>query len=200
QYDNAVQGDLWRFLTQSWNESESFDPSRTVQTIMNTWTLQEGYPVVNITRNTTHLFLSQERFLLRVKSNNSSENTDSQEWWIPIKENKWFIINVQKTGFYRVNYDDSNWLRLKEQLLNNFSLIHRLNREQIIDDAFNLARIGYVEYDLPLGISDYIKMEKDLTVWTTFLNNFKYILDMARNHKNDTIEFFDVNFLQFDNN
>ncbi|RXG69955.1 Aminopeptidase N, partial [Armadillidium vulgare] len=59
QYDNAVQGDLWRFLTQSWNESESFDPSRTVQTIMNTWTLQEGYPVVNITRNATHLHLSQ---------------------------------------------------------------------------------------------------------------------------------------------
>ncbi|RXG53626.1 Aminopeptidase N, partial [Armadillidium vulgare] len=110
-------------------------------------------------------------------------------------ENKWFIINVQKTGFYRVNYDDSNWLRLKEQLLKNFSLIHRLNREQIIDDAFNLARIGYVEYDLPLGISDYMKMEKDLTVWTTFLINFQYILDMAGNPKNDTIEFFDK-FLQ----
>ncbi|RXG54692.1 hypothetical protein Avbf_13919, partial [Armadillidium vulgare] len=105
-------------------------------------------------------------------------------------ENKWFIINVQKTGFYRVNYDDSNWLRLKEQLLKNFSLIHRLNREQIIDDAFNLARIGYVAYDLPLEISDYLKMERDPTVWTTFLNNFNYIFDMARDEKNDTTESF----------
>ncbi|RXG56650.1 hypothetical protein Avbf_17711 [Armadillidium vulgare] len=55
--------------------------------------------------------------------------------------------------------------------------------------------LGYVEYDLPLGISDYMKMERDLTVWTTFLINFQYILEMAGNPKNDTIEFFDK-FLQ----
>lgn len=76
----------------------------------------------------------------------------------------WLLANVNISGYYRVNYDLANWERLLS-LLNNDHKVktrvrprHRrfgevtafvsafsqalpiLNRAQIIDDAFNLAR------------------------------------------------------------
>ena len=35
------------------------------------------------------------------------------------------IVNVQQTGFYRVNYDSINWELISNALLNNFEEIHR---------------------------------------------------------------------------
>ena len=35
------------------------------------------------------------------------------------------IVNVQQTGFYRVNYDSKNWDLISNALLNNFGEIHR---------------------------------------------------------------------------
>merc|ERR1739838_671634 len=48
------------------------------------------------------------------------------------------IVNVQQTGFYRVNYDLENWNLLADQLIDNHTSIHRVNRAQIIDDARGL--------------------------------------------------------------
>ena len=35
------------------------------------------------------------------------------------------IVNVQQTGFYRVNYDHTNWDMLSTALVNNHEQIHR---------------------------------------------------------------------------
>ena len=35
------------------------------------------------------------------------------------------IVNVQQTGFYRVNYDSKNWELISNALLNNFEEMHR---------------------------------------------------------------------------
>ena len=44
------------------------------------------------------------------------------------------ILNVQQTGFYRVNYDLANWGLLAQHLLANHSQIHRINRAQVCLD------------------------------------------------------------------
>ena len=41
------------------------------------------------------------------------------------------ILNVQQTGFYRVNYDLANWGLLAQHLLANHHQIHRINRAQV---------------------------------------------------------------------
>ena len=41
------------------------------------------------------------------------------------------ILNVQQTGFYRVNYDLANWGLLAQHLLANHRQIHRINRAQV---------------------------------------------------------------------
>lgn len=46
------------------------------------------------------------------------------------------------SGYYRVNYDPENWMALAEVLDEAHETIDLLNRAQIIDDSFNLARNG----------------------------------------------------------
>ncbi|KZS16444.1 Aminopeptidase N [Daphnia magna] len=56
----------------------------TVKEIMDTWTLQMGFPLINVTSdyNTSGAVVSQERFLLR--KDPSSTDTHVYRWWVPL--------------------------------------------------------------------------------------------------------------------
>jgi aminopeptidase N len=78
----------------------------------------------------------------------------------------WFIFNKQQIGYYRVNYEDSNWRALTTALKSSdFETIHILNRVQIIDDAFALAAAGYIDYDIPYEIVMYLMHETNFFAW-----------------------------------
>ncbi|XP_071548141.1 aminopeptidase N-like [Panulirus ornatus] len=51
RYDNADQDDLWRFMTTAAHEDGSLPPQVSVKTIMDTWTRQEGFPVIYVSRD-----------------------------------------------------------------------------------------------------------------------------------------------------
>lgn len=92
--------------------------------------------------------------------------------------NEWLIVNYKQTGFYRVNYDTASWLRLINQLNSQqFDSIHVLNRAQIIDDLFNLARATYVEYELVLNASRYLIRETNHLPWKAFFNGLSYVYE-----------------------
>jgi aminopeptidase N len=90
------------------------------------------------------------------------------------------IVNVKQTGFYRVNYDVTNWERLAGQLETAHADIHRMNRAQMLDDAFNLARAGRLDYTTALTLTDYLGQELDYIPWTAALNGFAYIETMFK--------------------
>lgn len=50
-YDNAEQDDLWESLTEEAHKRGKLPKDMTVKNIMDTWTLQTGYPVITVTRN-----------------------------------------------------------------------------------------------------------------------------------------------------
>jgi len=50
-YQSAEQNDLWHALTQQAHKDKVLEPSVTVKEIMDTWTLQTGFPVITVTRN-----------------------------------------------------------------------------------------------------------------------------------------------------
>lgn len=90
--------------------------------------------------------------------------------------NDWYIVNFKQTGFYRVNYDTTSWKKLINKLNNEgFRAINVLNRAQIIDDLFNLARANYVEYELLMSVTPYLKRETDHLPWKAFFNSLSYI-------------------------
>ncbi|MCL4133369.1 UNVERIFIED_CONTAM: hypothetical protein GTU68_051110 [Idotea baltica] len=72
-YSSASQDDLWLYLTEQAHADGTLDADLTVKDIMDTWTLQMGYPVITVTRNDDGTALvTQERFLL-IQSENSQQ-------------------------------------------------------------------------------------------------------------------------------
>ncbi|XP_043064908.1 aminopeptidase N-like [Drosophila ficusphila] len=82
-YKNAERDDLWDSLTQAAHKNVALPKDYEIKAIMDSWILQTGYPIVNVTRDytTRTASLSQERYLL----NTNLSRTDHKEcWWIPL--------------------------------------------------------------------------------------------------------------------
>uniref|UniRef100_U5EU86 Aminopeptidase n=1 Tax=Corethrella appendiculata TaxID=1370023 RepID=U5EU86_9DIPT len=82
-YKNAIQDDLWASLTEVAHENDVLPKHITVKMIMDSWTLQTGYPVINVTRdyskNTADI--SQMRY---VADATSSKSLVENCWWVPL--------------------------------------------------------------------------------------------------------------------
>lgn len=67
KYGSANQDDLWETLTKEAHENGVLREVVTVKQIMDTWTLQTGYPVVNVSRDyeLNNIKMTQQRFFLR---------------------------------------------------------------------------------------------------------------------------------------
>lgn len=50
-YANAEQDDLWKFLTAAAHQDGTLPQDVAVKTIMDTWTLQKGLPIIKVTRS-----------------------------------------------------------------------------------------------------------------------------------------------------
>lgn len=74
-----------------------------------------------------------------------------------------------------MNYDASLWERIRIQLSNNHQNINVLNRAQIVDDAFNLARAGLINYNQAFSIVSYLYNETDYFPWYTAIKGFDYL-------------------------
>uniref|UniRef100_A0A8C8HK03 Aminopeptidase n=1 Tax=Oncorhynchus tshawytscha TaxID=74940 RepID=A0A8C8HK03_ONCTS len=166
----------------------------TVHDIMNHWVLQMGFPVVTINTHTHKHFLLDTEYVGSVPPSDFCQ----YEWIVPIKwmeagvvqkeiwllekealNNKltsghWVLANINVTGYYRVNYDLGNWERLLFQLSTNHQVIPVINRAQLVDDAFNLARAKLIPTTLALKTTKYLSKEIEYVPWESALNNLDY--------------------------
>uniref|UniRef100_A0A1W7RJE8 Aminopeptidase n=1 Tax=Agkistrodon contortrix contortrix TaxID=8713 RepID=A0A1W7RJE8_AGKCO len=198
EYGNTVCDDLWEQLQKAVNKNVSL-PS-TVKTIMDRWTLQMGFPVLTVDTSTG--IISQKHFLLDPESPVERPSPFNYTWIVPVSwlskgkeaemywltqakaENanfstsadrtQWLLLNVNVTGYFRVNYDLANWQMLMNQLNEDLQMIPVLNRAQIIGDAFNLARAKHVGSDLALNTTRYLGLEREYLPWDTALGNLDY--------------------------
>ncbi|KAL0968264.1 hypothetical protein UPYG_G00264470 [Umbra pygmaea] len=194
QYNNTVPKDLWEFLTEASLENKAIDVAK----VMDTWTKQMGYPVINISTSTgeahqAHFLLNQTshsnllwHIPIRVKKEGQgikevtmySENQGKQFDDFRSVNGKWVLANINCTGYFRVNYDQENWDRLLSQLEKNIHEIPIINRGQLIDDAFNLARAKYVNVTLALRTTKYLRNDTEYMPWESALRNLNYFILM----------------------
>ncbi|XP_060602695.1 aminopeptidase Ey-like isoform X2 [Ruditapes philippinarum] len=207
-YKTATHNDLWSSLSeQAVIDKHTYTD---VKAVMDTWVLEANYPVVNIARvNSSTIQLTQSAFLeteeQRVTRShviwkipfvyttdveNNFDKTFADITWISNKtahvtdkklENvDWIIGNIQQYGFYRVNYDDDNWNALLRQLRTDHTVIHPINRAQIINDAWNLARAGLLDMQIALKTLDYLDVEYDFVVWKSALRELEYMRSLLQ--------------------
>lgn len=93
----------------------------------------------------------------------------------------WILFNVNKTGYYRVNYDETNWRLLATALDKNHEDFPPETRASLIDDVFALATVGASRYETAFGFIKYMQMkERHYAPWSAFayhvfkLNNLLY--------------------------
>lgn len=75
-----------------------------------------------------------------------------------------------------MNYDETNWKLISDYLKGpNFENVHVLNRAQLIDDAFNLARSGRLSYAILFDLADYIRQETDYVPLYSLFRGLTYL-------------------------
>lgn len=194
KYENTDQYDLWKCIQKAVDEDAGHTQ---VAKVMSSWTNQIGYPVITI--NTTNGEIYQKHFLF----NDSAES--SLWWYIPIrvmsntsepslvwletsdtvrkneflsKTGEWILANVNCAGYFRVNYNPENWQRLLTQLETNPHRIPQMNRGQLIDDAFNLARAKLIDVTLALNSTRFLRNETAYLPWESAVRNLEYFVLM----------------------
>jgi aminopeptidase N len=170
--------------------------------MMDTWTLQRGMPILTVTRDYfwKTAVVAQQRFgvngaeqwivpLTWTTEAQLDFDTQTPAAWLmtantQLEEgvpspNQWLLLNVQQTGYYRVNYDQTNWDMLFAFLENpdTAGLIHPLNRAQILDDSFALAKFGHLHYDTALASTKYLKNETTMGPWMAAIASLEFIRD-----------------------
>nr|AEO12690.1 aminopeptidase N1 [Ostrinia nubilalis] len=89
---------------------------------------------------------------------------------------EWVIFNKQASGFYRVNYDDTNWALIVQALRNNPNVIHEFNRVQIIDDLFNMGRAGVRPYQQVFNLLSFLQFDDEYGPWIAAIDGFNFVL------------------------
>lgn len=200
EYSNAVQDDLWHIMTTFGHQHDTLPKDLNVKQIMDSWTLQAGFPVLTVQQNGTDIHLSQHRYLLPKSSSNTTEkwfipitfvtqanqehnNTVPQYWLMNnatnltltniIDPNHWFYFNVKRSGYYRVNYDYNSW----KKLIKNMNDIPDVILAQLMDDALNLARSEIITYDIPLTFLLKLRA-RDVLQWAAVTPGIDYLTNM----------------------
>lgn len=182
-YGNARTADLWSAL-------EEFS-GKPVTQLMSGWTQQMGYPVVMVEETHDGLILQQSRFLANGERPTAQEK---QLWHVPLMisldgQNKirfdlidevepllmefprgtCMKLNAGQTTLCRVNYTPEQWRLLQNAVA--CAILPAVDRLGLENDAFALARAGYIAITQALELAASYGDETDYAVWADLCGN-----------------------------
>ncbi|XKL66707.1 hypothetical protein PGB90_010127 [Kerria lacca] len=144
---------------------------------------------LNSSKNTTENITGGQEWIVpftyTTKSAVNFNNTKPTVWLYPknstvlpdtLTDDEWIICNIQQTGYYRVNYDLTNWKLLTDQLKKSHEVIHPLNRAQLINDCFVFAMDKKLPFAVFFNLVEYLSKEEDILPYTCFLRNIHNLL------------------------
>ena len=111
-------------------------------------------------------------YWMNYKENDKSFDLDDM---ISSNKSEWILGNVGQLGYYRVNYERSNWEALARQLRVDHRVIPSVNRAQIIRDAWFFFDKGALDLDIALLTLDYLDNETEYLPLLKGLKRLKYL-------------------------
>lgn len=188
--------DLYHYLQEKCSQNDFLPKNFNIENVIESWVHKNDIaPVLLITRN-----YDKNYGEIRICRQVEAENT--KEIWIPfnyLTENmaasniqwlednlqwknlmvpllgpeKWIIFNVDQIGFYRVNYDLTNWELLINALKLDHTKIGEVNRAQILDDAFYLFKKELLPFQIYLNLLEYLEKEESYLPWATAIKGLQ---------------------------
>ncbi|KAG7213582.1 hypothetical protein KM043_002837 [Ampulex compressa] len=196
-YQNAETADLFKIL------QDAVGSEINITEIMDTWTRQKGFPVVNVKKSGNIYTLTQKRFLADPDAvSDPSESDYGYKWTIPITyiTNRtstpklvwfdkdaadlvieindpvdWVKFNADQVGYYRVNYEADVWDTLNNLLRHYHKRLSVSDRTHLLEDAFSMAAAGEVEYEVAMNMTAYLPQENHPVPWTVAASKLKNI-------------------------
>ena len=175
QYKNTLTKDLWAAISGC----AGFD----VASIMDSWCLHTGFPVINVDSRDANnvLTLSQCRFL-----SGGDGSAEAHLWSIPLHGSNgsgtitsktltgkscefpgngdYLKLNAGQTSFIRVNYDQQGWKALEAPITS--LALPAVDRLGLISDAFALAKAGMMDTTVVLDLCQAYKSNEECKpVW-----------------------------------
>ncbi|XP_062943095.1 endoplasmic reticulum aminopeptidase 1 isoform X2 [Cynocephalus volans] len=199
-YKNTKNEDLWNSMicpTESTQMMDGFcsgnqhssssshwrQEGLDVKTMMNTWTLQKGFPLITITVRGRNVHMKQEHYM---KGSDGTPET-GYLWHVPLtfitsksdsvhrfllktktdvlilsEEVEWIKFNVRMNGYYIVHYEDDGWDSLTGLLKGTHTAISSNDRASLINNAFQLVSIGKLSIEKALDLTLYLKHETEI--------------------------------------
>ncbi|CAG9829478.1 unnamed protein product [Diabrotica balteata] len=179
-FGNAVTKDLLTELQLL--VGNKFD----VTEMMDTFTLQMGYPILDVAISGDTYTLTQKRFL---KDPNASYNVNETKfkyrWSVPVtyvtnlgkssefilfkyNDNQvtikkpagatWLKFNTDQIGYYRVNYPLDEW----KNIINNYTLFSTGDKTHLLEETFMIAEANQLSYTIPLELTKKLKRRNRL--------------------------------------
>ncbi|KIH66431.1 hypothetical protein ANCDUO_03243, partial [Ancylostoma duodenale] len=76
------------------------------------------------------------------------------------KEETPVVVNVDRHGFFRQNYDARGWKNIIKQLKEDHKIYSAKTRFGLISDAFAVAQIDRLNYETVFQLLEYLPNEK----------------------------------------
>ncbi|XP_068991429.1 aminopeptidase N isoform X3 [Neodiprion pinetum] len=204
-----ANADVSDFLVSMSKEAQWLPDGVSLAQVFASWIDQGGFPVVTVTRNyeSASATVRQEQFAF---DNETITNrklwhvpvtyiVDGENWSSPSRtwmsqeeatliglgnhgEKKWLLLNVNQTGYYRVNYDLDNWSLLASALDSKFDKFPVTTRTSLVDDALSLAWAGRLAYPAALNLIQFLhKRETHHSPWTVAFQNMEKLNYLLQN-------------------
>ncbi|CAF1156557.1 unnamed protein product [Didymodactylos carnosus] len=197
-FKNAVQDQLWEYLTNATTPSSILDGEE-IKTIMDTWTLQEGYPLLTVTRNSANgqATIRQKRFVLDPNSTNQTSNYVNPfnlpfQWYIPytyqsasgvlspfewLKPNETKIINIpgNSDDWLLFNIDQFGFYRVNYDLANWDRIMGALKTSSYNTSFSSVTRSQLIDDSFNLARSRDLDATVPLKLSTYLCNETEYI-------------------------
>jgi puromycin-sensitive aminopeptidase len=203
KFSNAVTEDLWNALAEA--------SGKDIASMMNTWTKQTGYPVLDIKSDDNKTFtITQNRYL-----DLGVQYEDPSQWIIPfgyitsknptspvyslltektstitIDEDdiEWIKFNPSQTAFCRVSYPIASYKKFVPAIRNKS--LGAIDRLGIQEDTCSLARAGAISSSAALEILSAYSEEDNYTVWTGIATNLDHFWNILKNEDESIVSAF----------
>ncbi|XP_018425491.1 PREDICTED: glutamyl aminopeptidase [Nanorana parkeri] len=197
-FKNAKTDDFWNSLAKA--------SGKPVKEVMDTWTRQMGYPVLIVSSGNT--VTQERFLLDHTADPSLPSSIFNYKWNIPVtfystsnatglnslmfnladasltlspynsSNAQFFKINNKHFGFFRVNYEAQTWKDLATLLESSHEDFSAGDRAGLIDDVFALASSEWLDYNISLDLTKYLKKEKDYLPWQRMNSALSYLNDM----------------------
>ncbi|XP_046740952.1 aminopeptidase N-like isoform X2 [Diprion similis] len=204
-----ANADVSDFLASMSKEAQWLPDDVSFAQVFASWIDQGGFPVVTVTRNyeSASATVRQEQFAFDNETITNrklwhvpvSYIVDGDDWSSPSRtwlsqeettlmglgnneEKRWLLLNVNQTGYYRVNYDLDNWSLLASALDSKFDIFPVTTRTSLVDDALSLAWAGRLAYPTALNLIQFLhKRETHHSPWTVAFQNMEKLNYLLQN-------------------